>query len=176
MTSAKCSLVKLAEGSVTVRPPHATTSIADGRLLGTCWNLNQRDGSDFPNAYAISSDRGVTWTPTRSTGIFGQACALASLPDGSALFVCNQRKHGPIGARLARLRPTANDFGIQSKETIWEAPEAPSAGGHSAWTHFTFGELSVTLLQDGRILVVLWCLLEGVGSIKIKYVRLRFVE
>jgi hypothetical protein len=148
--------------------------LADGRLLGTCWNLNQRDGSDYPNAYSISSDGGWTWSPTRSTGIFGQASALAALPDGGALFVYNQRRHGRIGVWLARTRPTVSDFGVESNEIIWEAPEVPSAGAHAEWTQFTFGEPSALLMREGRILVVLWCIQGGVGSIK--YVKLEFTK
>ena len=144
--------------------------LADGRLLGTCWNLNQRDGSDFPNAFALSHDGGRTWSPTQSTGIHGQATALAPLPDGSALFVYNQRRQGKIGVWLARVLPTESDFGIQANEIVWEARQQPSNTAHAEWTQFSFGEPSATILADGSILIVLWCLEDGVGAIR--YVKL----
>jgi hypothetical protein len=140
--------------------------LSDGRLLGTCWNLNQRDGSDFPNAYAISSDGGLTWSPTRSTGIRGQSTALTPLADGTALFLYCQRRHGRSGIGLARVRPTEDDFGILSNDLVWEVPQQLTTTAHGEWTKFTFGEPSATLLDDGRVLVFFWSLSGGVGSIQ----------
>jgi hypothetical protein len=144
--------------------------LADGRLLGTCWNMNQRDGSDFPNAYALSHDGGNTWSPTRSTEIMGQASALAAMPGGSALFVYNQRKHGEVGVWLAHVRPTDDAFNVQSNEIVWQAAAVPASNGHGEWTQFTFGEPSVTLLDDESILISFWTLEQGVGAIR--YVKL----
>jgi hypothetical protein len=146
--------------------------LADGRLLGTCWNLNQRDGTDFPNAYAVSANGGVSWSPTRSTGILGQSTALCPLPDGRALFVYNQRQHGEPGVWLAAVRPDADGFGIQWNQPLWRAPQpAPDAQGHSEWTSFAFGEPAATVLPGGDILAVWWCL--GADGRGIRYARLR---
>jgi hypothetical protein len=144
--------------------------LSDWRLLGTCWNLNQRDGSDFPNAYALSSDGGFTWSPTRSTGIHGQSTALTPLTDGSALFVYCKRRTGRVGVYLAHVRPTEDDFGILSNEIVWEIPQQPTTAAHGEWTDFTFGEPSATVLGDDSVLVFFWCLDQGVGSIQ--FVRL----
>ncbi|MCK4323694.1 MAG: exo-alpha-sialidase [Armatimonadetes bacterium] len=148
--------------------------LADGRLLGTSWHQSHRDGSDYPNAYALSLDGGDTWQPTRSTGIQGQSTALAALPDGRALFIYNQRKHPPVGVWLALANPTDSDFGVQANEVVWRAETATqssSSGEHSEWTDFAFGEPSITLLPDSTLLVVLWCIQpSGHG---IRYLRLR---
>jgi sialidase-1 len=144
--------------------------LSDGRLLGACWNLNQRDGSDYPNAFAISHDSGRTWSPTCATGIMGQSCALAAKPDGSVLFVYNQRKHGKIGVWLAVAQPTYDNFNALSNNIVWAAQSAPSQNEHSQWTQFTFGEPSVLLLEDGSILVIFWSMEQGVGAIR--YVKL----
>jgi hypothetical protein len=147
--------------------------LADGRLLGTCWNLNQRDGTDFPNAYAVSDDGGMTWSPTRSTGILGQSTALCPLPDGRALFIYNQRKHGEPGVWLAAVRPTPADFGVEWNHILWRAPrQATGASGHAEWAGFAFGEPSVTRLPDGGLLAVLWC--RGAHGNGIRYLRLRW--
>src|SRR5581483_8958022 len=103
------------------------------------------------NAYALSDDGGRTWTPTRSTGIRGQSTALAALPDGRALFVYNQRRHGEIGVWLALVQPTDTDFGIEANEIVWKAQtgtQSGSSGEHTEWEDFSFGEPSVTLLPD----------------------------
>ena len=148
--------------------------LADGRLLGTTWHLNQHDKSDHPNAYAISLDGGDSWRPARSTGIMGQSTALAALPDGRALFIYNQRRHGEPGVWLAMVNPTEHDFGIESNEIVWRAQtrtQGGSSGDHTAWTDFSFGEPSVTLLPDGTLLVALWCV-QPAGQ-GIRYVRLQ---
>ncbi|MBS0664303.1 MAG: exo-alpha-sialidase [Verrucomicrobia bacterium] len=148
--------------------------LSDGRLLGTGWHVHP-DGNR-PNAYALSLDRGRTWSPTGSTGTLGQSTGLAALSDGRAAFVYNQRKHGAIGVWLAIARPDARNFGILLNERIWAA-EIATQDGRSAdfsdWTGFAFGEPSVTVLHDGSLLVTLWCLQpSGHG---IRYVRLRIV-
>ena len=131
--------------------------------------------SDHPNAYAISLDCGDTWLPTRSTGIMGQSTSLAALPDGRALFVYNQRRHGEPGVWMAVVRPTETDFGVESNEVVWRAQtrtQSGSSGEHSEWTDFSFGEPCAALLPDNTVLVVLWCVQpDGQG---IRYARLRF--
>jgi hypothetical protein len=149
--------------------------LADGRLLGTTWHLNQQDKSDHPNAYAISLDRGDTWQPVGSTGILGQSTSLAALPDGRALFVYNQRRHGEPGVWIAVVRPTEDSFGVESDEIAWRArtrTQSGSAGDHTEWTDFSFGEPSAVMLPDGTWLLVLWCIQpEGQG---IRFARLAF--
>jgi hypothetical protein len=147
----------------------------DGRLLATCWQVGPPGKPDYPNAFALSHDGGRTWGPTASTGTLGQATALAALPDGRALFVYNQRRHGTVGVRLAVVRPTDTDFGILAGEIAWRA-ETPTRSGtsgeHAAWDDFAFGEPSVTVLPDDTLLVALWCLQpsgRGIRYVKVKW-------
>ena len=148
--------------------------LADGRLLGTCWHINDKEGPDYPNAYALSTDGGDSWSPTRSTGILGQSTALAALPDGRALFVYNQRKQRVPGVRLAVVDPDEEEFGVQADELIWRA-ETPTQTGTSAdhvdWQDFAFGEPSITVLANGELLATLWCI-QPAGQ-GIRFVRLR---
>ncbi len=150
--------------------------LADGRLLGTCWHVAHH-GDDLPNAFAISHDGGTTWQPTRSTGILGQSTALAALPDGRALFVYNQRKHGEPGVWLAVVRPTDNDFGIEHNAIVWRAEtktRSATSGDLAEWTDFSFGEPSVAVLPDGQLLVALWCIQpSGTG---IRFVKLELPQ
>jgi hypothetical protein len=148
--------------------------LADGRLLGTSWHMSHKNGSDYPNPYALSLDTGTTWQPTGSTGIWGHTTALAPLPDGRALFIYVQRKHGEIGVWLAVANPTASHFGVEANQIIWRA-ETPIQRGlsveHSNWQDYAFGEPSVTLLPDGTPLATLWCIQpSGRG---IKYLKLK---
>lgn len=147
--------------------------LGDGRLLGTTWHLSYH-GLEHPNAFAVSTDGGTTWGPTRSTGILGQSTALAALPDGRGLFIYNQRKHGEPGVWLAVVRPTDTDFGVETNEIVWRAEtrtQKGTSGEHAEWSDFSFGEPSVTRLHDDTLLVTLWCIQpSGRG---IRFVRLK---
>jgi hypothetical protein len=148
--------------------------LSDGRLLGTSWHLHHGPGGDYPNAYALSLDGGLHWQPTQATGILGQSTALEALPEGRALFIYNQRRHGEVGVWLALVRPTDRDFGIEANEIIWRAEtrtQSGSSGEHAQWEDFSFGEPSITSLPDGTFLVTLWCIQpsgRGIRYLKIK--------
>jgi hypothetical protein len=148
--------------------------LADGRLLGACWQTNLAGGDDFPNPFALSADEGETWSPTLSTGVQGQSTALAALPDGRALLVYNQRKRGERGVWLAIARPAEGDFGLETNQVVWRA-EQPTQGGsgvdHADWQDFAFGEPSITRLPDGNWLLALWCLQPSARGIC--YLRLK---
>jgi hypothetical protein len=148
--------------------------LADGRLVGTCWNMSLDTGADEPIPFALSYDGGATWAPTRSTGIAGQATSLAPLPDGRVLLAYNQRAQPDPGVWLAVAAPTEASFGVRHIGPAWVAERAThTADGdasHDAWTDFAFGEPSVTLLPDGDVLVTLWC--DQPSGRGIRYVRL----
>lgn len=148
--------------------------LADGRLLGTSWHMNLRDGSDYPCAYALSSDGGETWSPTRSTGIAGQTTALTALPDGTALFIYCRRQADDVGIAMARVRPTESDFGVVHDDLIWRAErvrQSEGAADHSSWQEFAFGEPSAVLLPGGEVLVTFWTVqptAQGIAYLKLK--------
>lgn len=150
--------------------------LADGRLLGTSWVIPD-DGSDSPNFFAVSHDGGSTWSKSTSTGILGQTTALTALPDGEAIFLYNQRKHGDPGVRAAIVRPMDSDFGVQFDDYVWKAEtrtQSASSGDLSEWSDFSFGEPSMARLDDGSFLAVVWCVQPpGTG---IRCVRLRLAE
>jgi hypothetical protein len=148
--------------------------LADGKLLGTCWHVAFTVGHEFPNPFSFSVDGGNTWSAPQSTGIMGQSTALAALSDGRALFVYNQRKRGEPGVWLAVAAPDESGFGVETNQIVWRAEQATqhdSSAEHLNWDDFAFGEPSVTVLADGTLMVVLWCIQPpGQG---IRYVKLR---
>jgi hypothetical protein len=147
--------------------------LSDGRLLSTSWQVDHRGEQDYPNAFALSHDAGESWSPTRSTGILGQSTSLMALPDGRALFVYNQRKHGEVGVWMAEVQPTQEEFGILSNQIVWRAETATqteSSGEHSEWRDFSFGEPAAAILPDGSLLLVFWKIQpgeQGIGYLKI---------
>lgn len=167
------SMLRFAEPESTAAEAWAI-ELSDGRLLGTSWHIGAQ-GHDLPNAFALSHDRGSTWTPTTSTGTMGQSTALAKLGEGRAIFLYNQRKHGEPGVWLAVARPTDTDFGIEHNEIVWRAEQptqsATSSGELANWSDFSFGEPSAARLPDDTWLIALWCIQpSGTG---IRYVRVK---
>lgn len=151
-----------------------TVELSDGRLLTAAWHVDHTGTREFPNAYALSSDGGETWSAAVSTGIMGQSIALKALPGGRVLMVYNQRKHGEVGVWIVLARPTPESFGIEHNAPVWRAAvttQHDTSGQHAGWTDFAFGEPSVTALPDGTLLLVLWCIQPG-GS-GIRFVKLR---
>ncbi|MCX5661860.1 MAG: sialidase family protein [Planctomycetota bacterium] len=138
--------------------------LADGRLLGVAWHTNLAKGDagkvSYPNAYALSSDGGATWTPTRSTGTPGHTTALTAMPDGKALFCFVQRNPASAaGIYLAIAAPTPEDFGLQTPQAVWQPATRAKDGkavGLDDWTGFNFGEPSTALLPDGTVLLSAW--------------------
>ncbi|MCC6241129.1 MAG: exo-alpha-sialidase [Phycisphaerales bacterium] len=150
------------------------TELSTGVLLGTAWHLRRGPGDDFPNAYALSTDNGRTWGPTRATPIRGQSAGMAPLDDGKVLFAYNQRRHGTPGVWLALAKPNDADFGVVANEVVWRATDATrnaTSGKSTNWTDFAFGEPSVTVLPDQTALVAFWCIQpDGAG---IRYVKVK---
>jgi len=149
--------------------------LADGRLLGACWQIAGHGRPDLPNAYAISEDSGISWSPTNQTGTMGQSCALAGLSDGSVLMVYNQRKHGEPGIRLVKANPAPDDFGIEFDEMVWRASvrtRADTSGDHNDWQDYAFGEPSVLPMPDGTYLVTFWKIQpddRGIGYVRVRH-------
>lgn len=161
--------------------PHGGTAeawlvqLADGRLFGACWGMDLAMGGDLPNPYALSTDGGVTWSPTRSSGLPGQAVGMAAIPDGRVAVAYNQRDAArpPVGVWLAVLRPTDGDAGVELDVPVWSATTAATtaATGHDVWQSYTFGEPGVALLPDGDLLITIWSGVpggEGVVSVRVR--------
>ena len=164
-------------------PPQSSGSeawvveLADGKLLGACWHINEDIGEDYPNACAVSTDNANSWGPTHATGILGQSPGLAELPDGRALMVYNQRKQSPYGVRLALAEIRENKFHRLADQLVWQAEsptQSQSSGNHVDWEDFAFGEPSVTVLNQNELLVTLWCIQPSRQGIR--YIRLGILE
>jgi hypothetical protein len=148
--------------------------LSDGRLVGTAWSMSLATGADAPIPFGISYDSGTAWTPTRSTGITGQATSLAPLPGGRVLMAYTQRALADPGIWLAVAMPTDDDFGVRQLPPAWVAERPTLSGGaesgHDEWTDFAFGEPSVTVLWGGDALVTWYC--DQPSGRGIRYVRL----
>lgn len=154
------------------------TELDDGRLLGTGYHFERAESRvNFPNAFALSHDRGQTWSKMASTGIMGQSTGLAALAGGQALMVYNQRAQAPRGVWLAHAQPTDADFGLLSNACVWHEPDAANASAgaaHRDWLNIRFGEPSVTVLSDDTLFITFWCQ-QSTGA-GIRFVKMPFAR
>jgi hypothetical protein len=147
--------------------------LTDGRLQAACWHFDYRGTEEYANPFALSTDGGNTWLRQETPPILGQSTALAPLPDGRALLVYSQRKHGDRGIWLSLLTPAKSCLDVDVNQIVWRA-EVIAESEHANWRQFSFGEPSVTVLRDKVILVTLWCIQpSGRG---IRYVRLKLED
>lgn len=151
------------------------TELTDGRLLGACWHMSYATSEDYPNPFALSSDGGRTWTAPRAIGIAGQTIALMPLPGGLAGVLYNQRRKDPAGVRLAIVQFDGNVPNIVADDLVWQAAVRKQREGGdlglSDWTDFAYGEPAMVQLDNGDLLVAIWCIQpDGQG---IRYVRVR---
>jgi hypothetical protein len=152
--------------------------LTDGRLLGTSWHIDHTPAQQrFANAYAVSTDGGRSWKPTRSTGLHGNTTVLAPLNDGSALFGFVQRGDDLAAISIAKVRPTPDDFGIEAQQVVFRADQSTRSGKtaeDNQWKDFSFGEPSITVLDGGEVLVTYWCIdgdFAGIRSIRLRLVK-----
>ncbi|MCC7351144.1 MAG: exo-alpha-sialidase [Phycisphaerales bacterium] len=152
--------------------------LTDGRLLGTSWHIDHTPAQQrFANAYAVSTDGGRSWKPTRSTGLYGNTTVLAPLNDGSALFGFVQRGDDLAAISIAKVRPTPDDFGIEAQQVVFRADQSTRSGKtaeDNQWKDFSFGEPSITVLDGGEVLVTYWCIdgdFAGIRSIRLRLVK-----
>lgn len=139
-------------------------------MVGT-WDTAVKRGS---NRFFLSFDGMQSFTDARILPFDGQSSALEPVGDGTVLMVYNLRSVEPAGVYLALLKPTKEGFEILANEPVWESVRKTyhnSGGEFNEWTDFAFGEPSVTLLEDGTVLVTLWY---DEGEKKgIRYVKLK---
>ncbi len=142
--------------------------LPDRRLLAVAWMYDDVAKCDGPNPYALSADGGRTWSPRRSTGLFGQTLTPCLLPDGRILSVYRRMDKPGLWANLSRL---------EDQRWIHEA-EAPLWGNAAQGLTQTtadmahnfnvlrFGAPTAVLLRDGTIFVACWCYEDCVSGIR----------
>lgn len=139
---------------------HKFALLPDGAVLAVCWTVTlDRELVDQPNSFAISRDRGETWTTPRSTGIQGQTmCPLAL--DRHTLLVAYNRRYGRQGIVVALVRLEDDAWQVESETLAYDAEavleEGVAGTGVETFDAFRFGFPSFLRLQDGGILLTYW--------------------
>ena len=145
--------------------------LGNGNVLVSSWLL---DSKDTPDVYFLSCDGGKTFIGPNDMKIGGQTTSLTPYQDDKVLVAYNQRAKGTIGVWLALAQPDEKDFNIIYNEPVWEAvtkSRSNKSADFDNWTEYSFCEPHVSILPDGHLLVVFWCMQPDETGIK--YVKLK---
>lgn len=147
------------------------TELPDGRLLVAVWSFNERTGRSEPSRYTFSRDR-KTFQPLQENGVLGETAKLLTLRDGRVLMAYRRVDRPGLWANLVTLD---GDRWINLSEApLWRGSASAMAGERSSSDELSglkFGFPSLVQLPDDDVLVVFWCLEDGVHNIR--WVRVR---
>lgn len=132
------------------------------RLIATCWAHDWSTDDDVPNHYAISCDRGETWTEPKESSAKGQTGWPLWLGDDTLLFVYNHRRP-PVGVKAQIVKLAGAKWVTLFDDMVW-SPENKAVSTISkdnyAVTNFQFGQPSAIPLDGNKIMVVYWCVVD----------------
>ena len=149
------------------------TLLPDGRVLSLCWAYDFRNKRSLNNRYAFSTDRGKSFGPIRESPLPGETCTPLALPDGRVVLI--YRRTTPCGL-WAHLCHFEGERWVPIEDLpLWG--ENGSVRSHSSDNTFEqlatlkFGYPQTTLLSDGTLFIVFWCVEDCVSNIR--WLRLR---
>lgn len=143
------------------------TRLTDGRLLAVCWSYDPKADGPMPNRWAVSVDGGVTFGPSRSTGIRGETCTPIALEDNHVLCVYRGYEKPGLRAHLAKI--DGDHWEALTDIPVWSGPSYGQEKQESKWAQMRTLQLglpTLVRLSDGEVLAAFWCVDDGVGNIR----------
>jgi hypothetical protein len=141
--------------------------LQDERLLALAWVHDPSTGQNHPTPFALSTDRGESFSAPRPTGLQGQTCKGLQLRDGRILCVYRRDDRPGLWAQLAALD---GDTWTNLAETpLWQGAASGMAGRTNSADELAalrVGYPSLVQLADGAVFVVYWCVEDCVGVIR----------
>lgn len=142
--------------------------LQDGRLLGVAWGYNEKKQRDLPNPYAVSCDKGKTFTAPRSTGLLGQTMTPLLLEDGKILVVYRRIDRPGLWANISRLE--GDEWINEAELPLWgnDGSGLTATGGNMVenFNVLRFGAPTLLPLDNGIIFVAFWAVEDGVSVIR----------
>jgi hypothetical protein len=142
--------------------------LPDGTLLAVAWGYDEPNAADLPNQFAVSRDRGQTWSKPKSMGILGQTLTPLLLPDGDVL--CVYRRIDEPGLWASRCRVNGDDFEVIDSLPLW-GWSSSNLTGNSAnmavnFSVLRFGAPTCLALDSKTMMVAFWCYEDCVSNIR----------
>ena len=145
-------------------------------LLSIAWAFNEATGKDLPNKYAISEDGGRHFGPSQSTGLLGQTLTPIRLKDGRILSIYRRMDKPGLWANVSYLKNNKQML-IEAEAQLWGEQilallkKGPIKNMATYFNVLKFGAPCASILPNGEVFVVFWCVEECVSNIR--WFRLR---
>jgi len=142
--------------------------LSDGRLLALCWTYDLNAHRSLRNRYALSADRGDTFSAPVEAPLDGETCTPYALDGNRILCVYRRTDKRGLWAHLARLE--GDVWTPLADAPLWGTERAAyTREGESAFDQMStlqFGYPQTVRLQDGQFFVVFWCVEQCVAGIR----------
>ncbi|HOJ31691.1 MAG TPA: sialidase family protein, partial [bacterium] len=140
----------------------------DGNLVAVAWAYDGKNKIDLPNHFAISKDRGRTWTEPISTDLYGQTLTSIVLKNGKLLSVYRRMDEPGLWAAISRIE--GKRWITEQQIPLWAAKVTGLTGNtKNPATDFhvlRFGAPSMIRLLDGSIFLAFWCYEQCISIIR----------
>lgn len=139
----------------------------NGSMLATAWAFDEKTGTDLPNHYAVSNDKGKTWTTPVSMNILGQTMATVQMPDDRIVVV--YRRMDVAGLWLSVLKFCDNNLETEDSVCLWNGAQASDLKRENMVTEFNelkFGAPCITKLSEDSLFIAFWCYEKIVSNIR----------
>ena len=146
----------------------------EGGLLATLWRFHEPTGRSLATGYCVAN-RGFHFGPLRENGLRGETAKVLCLHDGRVLCVYRGVDPPGLWAQVARLKGEYW-LGLETLPVWQGAGNAMRGRGHASdeLSSLRCGYPSLVEVSPGNVLVVFWCLEEGLHVIR--WSRLRITD
>jgi len=140
----------------------------DERLLAAAWAYDRIRKYDLENCYAVSSDKGKTFSRPMSTGLKGQTMTPMLIKNDKILTIYRRIDKPGLWANISSLEKDKwiNEF----EKPLWGSDQGGlvSHGDNMArnFHALKFGAPSVIELKDSSIFIAFWCVEDCVYNIR----------
>jgi hypothetical protein len=142
--------------------------IDDGRLVDAAWAFQESSGKSLPNRLAISQD-GQRFGPIMPAGLNGETIKIIPFGGNTVFGLYRRTDRRGLWAFLADVG--RDSWTIREQAPMWQGGDANLVGG-SADSNATylsaikFGFPMMSLLPDGSIFAVFWCMEDNIQNIR----------
>ena len=156
------------EGRPQIHWESKVIQLSDGTLVGAAWGYDESGSRDLPNQYAVSRDRGRTWTKPGSTGLAGQTLTPFALPDDRILCIYRRMDRPGLWANISHLE--AHAWVNESEAPLWgTGASGLTASSDNMARNFQvlrFGAPCIVRTPGGDLFVAFWAVEDCVSNIR----------
>lgn len=145
------------------------------RMIAVAWAHERTNDVDRPNTYAISTDRGRTFGPPRSTGLSGQTPRVIGIAHDRVLMIYRRMDKPGLWANLVSVKD--GEWRNIAEKQVWGSPRLARTDSEERqgmvheFSLLKFGAPNLMRMPNGDIYMVFWCVEDCVSNIR--WYRLR---